>query len=61
MFAVVSIVPDPPEALPAPVPDIERPDGDVVLAAVPEDHRIEITSAGGQMLVAIGGADFRLI
>ena len=46
-FAAVSIVPDLPAALPAPMPDINRPDGGPVLAAVPEDHRIEIAIDGG--------------
>ena len=46
-FAAVSIIPDPPAALPAPVPDIDRPDGSPALAAVPEDDRIEIAIDGG--------------
>jgi len=46
-FAAVSIIPDPPAALPAPVPDIDRPDGCPALAAVPENDRIEIAIDGG--------------
>ena len=46
-FAAVSIVSDPPAALPAPVPDIDRLDGATALAAMPEDHRIEIAIDGG--------------
>lgn len=46
-FAAVSVVPDRPAALPAPVPDIARPDGGTALAAVPEDHRIAIEIDGG--------------
>jgi transposase len=46
-FAAVSIVSDPLAALPAPVPDIDRPDGATALAAMPEDHRIEIAIDGG--------------
>ncbi|HEV7337461.1 MULTISPECIES: transposase [Bosea] len=47
-FAAVSIIPDPPAALPAPVPDIDRRDGCPALAAVPEDDRIEIAIEGGR-------------
>lgn len=46
-FAAVSIASDPPAALPAPVPDIDRLDGATALAAMPEDHRIEIAIDGG--------------
>ena len=54
-FAAVSIVSDPPAALPAPVPDIDRSDGDTALAAVPENDRIEIATNGGVTVRLPGG------
>lgn len=46
-FAAVSIVPDPPAALPAPAPDIDRRDGGTALAPAPERHWIKIAIDGG--------------
>lgn len=44
-FAAVSVVGDPPKALPAPMPDMDRPEERS--STVQTDARIEIVSAGG--------------
>lgn len=60
-FVAVSIAPDAPIALPAPVPEIGRPDVCAASAPLRADDRIEIAAEGGVTVRLPAGASLDLI
>lgn len=55
-FAAVTVVADPPMALPAPVPDLGRPDACPAMASTRMDDRIEIDAGGVTVRLPAGSS-----